>query len=286
MLIAVTQECISELKAWKAGMESKGLRVNMKKTNFMVSGVDLDVLQKSGNYPCAVCCKSVGNNSTECLQCKLWVHKRCSGITGWLVNVCNYICPRCKSETRPIDCTLMTQVDVKGTQLDVDTFCYLGVMLCYGGGCDSAIVTRYCVAWGKFRKLLPVLTSRHLSPNVRGKVYTGCVHWLCSMVTKHGVKMTSSNVNISTFLPLYVESQVNSPRKGQWRGALVFSLICAWLNSWVNTCKAGNLKCHCAHYDVTVMSWAYTAPWSTGFVAPKTSRAWNILSLTTPETWH
>ena len=82
MLIAVTQEYISKLKAWKASMESKGLRVNMKKTKFMVSGVDLDVLQKSGKYPCAVCCKSVGNNSIECLQCKLWFHKRCSGITG------------------------------------------------------------------------------------------------------------------------------------------------------------------------------------------------------------
>ena len=35
MLIAFTQECISKLKAWKAGMESKGLRVNMKKTKFM-----------------------------------------------------------------------------------------------------------------------------------------------------------------------------------------------------------------------------------------------------------
>ena len=29
-------------------------------------------------------------------------------------------------------------------------------------------------------------------------------------------------------------SPVNSPRKGQWRGALMFSLICAWLNAWVN----------------------------------------------------
>ena len=27
---------------------------------------------------------------------------------------------------------------------------------------------------------------------------------------------------------------VNSPQKGQWRGALMFSLICAWINGWVN----------------------------------------------------
>ena len=29
-------------------------------------------------------------------------------------------------------------------------------------------------------------------------------------------------------------SPVNSPHKGQWRGALMFSLIGTWLNSWVN----------------------------------------------------
>ena len=53
------------LKAWKAGMESKGPRVNMKKNKFMVSGVDLDFLE-TGKYPCAVSCKGVGDNSIEC----------------------------------------------------------------------------------------------------------------------------------------------------------------------------------------------------------------------------
>ena len=48
-------------------------------------------------------------------------------------------------------------------------------------------------------------------------------------------------------------SLVNSPHKGQWRGALIFSLICTWINGWVNNRKAGNLRCHHAHYDVTVL---------------------------------
>ena len=46
---------------------------------------------------------------------------------------------------------------------------------------------------------------------------------------------------------------VNSPHKSQWHGALVFSLICACINGWVNNRKAGDLRCHRAHYDVTVM---------------------------------
>ena len=46
---------------------------------------------------------------------------------------------------------------------------------------------------------------------------------------------------------------VNSPHKGQWRGALMFSLICAWINDWVNNREAGDLRRHRGHYDVYVM---------------------------------
>ena len=49
------------------------------------------------------------------------------------------------------------------------------------------------------------------------------------------------------------QTPVNCLHKGQWRGALMFSLICAWMNGWVNKCEAGDLRCHHAHYDVTVM---------------------------------
>ena len=48
-------------------------------------------------------------------------------------------------------------------------------------------------------------------------------------------------------------SPVNSPHKGQWRGALMFCLICAWINGWVNNREAGDLRRHRAHYDVIVM---------------------------------
>ena len=47
---------------------------------------------------------------------------------------------------------------------------------------------------------------------------------------------------------------VNSPHKGQWRGALMFSLIYAWIKAWVNNREAGDLRRHQAHYDVIVMN--------------------------------
>ena len=48
-------------------------------------------------------------------------------------------------------------------------------------------------------------------------------------------------------------SPVNSPHKGQWHGALMFSSICVWINEWVNNRKAGNLRRYRTHYDVIVM---------------------------------
>ena len=46
---------------------------------------------------------------------------------------------------------------------------------------------------------------------------------------------------------------VNSPHKGQWGGALMFSLICVWINDWVYNRESGGLRRHRAHYDVIVM---------------------------------
>ena len=42
-------------------------------------------------------------------------------------------------------------------------------------------------------------------------------------------------------------SPVNSPHKGHWRGALMFSLICVWINGWVNNGEAGDLRRYRAH---------------------------------------
>ena len=44
------------------------------------------------------------------------------------------------------------------------------------------------------------------------------------------------------------------PHKGQWRGALMFSLICPWINGWINNREAGDLRHHRAHNGITVMN--------------------------------
>ena len=50
-------------------------------------------------------------------------------------------------------------------------------------------------------------------------------------------------------------SPVNTPHKGQCRGAVVLFFICAWIRGWVNTDAAGDLRRHRVHYVVIVTVW-------------------------------
>ena len=59
-------------------------------------------------------------------------------------------------------------------------------------------------------------------------------------------------------------SPVNSPHKGQWRGALMFSLICAWTNGWVNNRDAGDLRRHRTHYHCNTVMRTLIALWVVG----------------------
>ena len=80
--------------------------------------------------------------------------------------------------------------------------------------------------------------------------------------THTSIMMTSSNENIFLRYWPFVwgihRSTVNSPHKGQWRGALMFTLICARIKGLVNNREAGDLRHNRARCDVIVMymSWA------------------------------
>ena len=90
--------------------------------------------------------------------------------------------------------------------------------------------------------------------------------------------MTSSNGNISVlaaFVRRIHRSPVNSPHKGQWLGALLFSLNCAWTNSWANNGDAGDLRCHCAHYDFILMLNSIT--WNSYATSVFHCKQWNSL---------
>ena len=76
----------------------------------------------------------------------------------------------------PLDGRPQKEVKVGPDKLEVvASFCYLGDMLSAAGGCELSTTTRVKTAWKKFKDLLPVLSSRHLSFKTRGYVYSSCV---------------------------------------------------------------------------------------------------------------
>ena len=92
------------------------------------------------------------------------------------------------------------------------------------------------------------------------------VHWWCEKPDRHFADCIFKFIFLChddvikwkhfprywTFVWEIHRSPVNSPHIGQWRGALMFSFICAWVNGGVNNREAGDLRRHRAHYDVIV----------------------------------
>ena len=157
------KECVRRLLTWKEAMGKKGLRVNAGKMKIMICDTGLDLLRSSGKFPCAVCCTGVDSNSIFCNGSKHWVHKKCSGLKC-LTKDPDHRCKRCQGTAHPLDGRPQKEVQVGPDKLDmIAPFCCLGDMLSVTGGCELSTTTRVKTAWKKFKDLLPVLSSRHLS---------------------------------------------------------------------------------------------------------------------------
>ena len=98
----------------------------------------------------------------------------------------------------------------------------------------------------------------HMKP-----IYIGCLGTVSIQYIYIIIMITSWNGSIFRVTGhLCAGSPVNSPHKGQWRGAFMFSLICAGINRWVNNREASDLRRYRTHYDVIVMyqiSWKSTS---------------------------
>ena len=79
--LVLMSEDIENLKEkslkWKEAFESKGLKVNLKKTKVITSGSKGEVLKSKVN-PCAKCGKRVMANSVMFTKCGKWIRGRCT----------------------------------------------------------------------------------------------------------------------------------------------------------------------------------------------------------------
>ena len=139
------------------------------------------------------------------------------------------------------------------TWLDCFTFlksgaaqvCALGMLLVYNTvRCryNATNITPYCIRncsdWGR-KWIINYTHNKHTIPWWRHQMET-----LSALLA-----ICAGNSSVP----------VNSPHKGQWRGALMFSLIRAWINDWVNNREAGDLRRHRGHCGI---HWTYLShPW-------------------------
>ena len=141
---------------------------------------------KESAWPCAVCHKGVGSNSIWCNQCSLWMHKRCSGIRGRLQNNGEFECAVCRGEQ--VERVRWERIVLAGESFDcVEEFCYLGDVICAGGGAGASSVARVRSGWKKFRELLPLLTLKGFSLQAKGCLYATCVRSIMLYGVKPGL---------------------------------------------------------------------------------------------------
>ena len=117
-----------------------------------------------------------------------------------------------------------------------------------------------CVIQRQTDRNLPILYCQYLAISYNRNIQPTFSRWLwCSLLqicySQHDDVIKWKHFpRYWPFVRGIHRSPVNSPHKGQWRGALMFSLICARINGWVNKREAGDLRRYHAHYDVIVMN--------------------------------
>ena len=172
VLTATTAEGVKQLfREWKADMEMRGLKVNMEKNRYMITGGVRPEPVQLGRYPCAVYGRGVGVNSILCVSCGKWCHKKCSGVRA-LNRVVNFRCSTCVGGVPDVRENLVIDGE---TLQEVREFTYLGDVLDGEGGTDRALKHQTAAGSRKWREISILLCNKHIPLKSRGAVYDACV---------------------------------------------------------------------------------------------------------------
>ena len=107
------------------------------------------------------------------------------------------------------------------------------------------------MVWGN--RLIPY---RHKTKLIVKRIQNSLAHYCFTLTSYDGLWWRHQMKTFSVLLALCTGNSAVTDEfrnKGQWRGALIFSLICAQINDWVNNREAGGLRCYCAHHNVIVI---------------------------------
>ena len=140
----------------------------------MICGTGLDLLLSSRRVSCAVCALEWAGTEFSATAARTGCTRNAVG--SCLAKDPNYRCTQCQGTARPLDSRPLREVQVGPDKLEVvASFCYLGDVLSATDGCELTTTTRVKATWKKFKELLPVLSSCHLSFKTCGHVYRCCM---------------------------------------------------------------------------------------------------------------
>ena len=172
MDLVIMNEDMEDLKErfwnWKNALESKGLKVNTRKTKVMVSGSEGE-LYKSKIDSCGVCGKRVMANSVLCTKCGNWVHGKCAKLKRATARLgMHFVCSKCQGIMEGTMDSIEKLCDEMET---VNAFCYLGNRLNASDGCEAAVTARVRIGWVRFRECGELLLANRFPLKMKGKVY-------------------------------------------------------------------------------------------------------------------
>ena len=157
---------------WKDALESKGLKVNTRKTKVMVSGSEGELF-KSKIDPCGVCWRRVMANSVLFTKCENWFHGKCANIMRATARLAmHFVCLKCRGIMEGTVDSIEKMCDEVET---VNGFCYLEDRLNASGGCKAAVTSRVRINWVRFRECGELLLGNRFPLRMKGNVYCGCV---------------------------------------------------------------------------------------------------------------
>ena len=173
VLIGETMDDLKEkFWNWKKTLESKGLKINIRKTKMMVCGSEGELF-KSKIDPCGVCGKRVMANSVLCTKCRNWIHGRCAKIKRVTTKLAmRFVCSKCREMVEEMRDSIEELCDDVET---VNAFCYLGDRINASGGCEAAVTARVRIGWMRFRECGDLLLGNRFPLQMKGKVYRCCV---------------------------------------------------------------------------------------------------------------
>ena len=156
--------------------EKERTGVNAGKTKIMICGTGLDLLQSSGQFPCAVCRTGVATASSA-MGANTGCTRNAVGSSAWQRTLTTDVHSARELHVHwTAECRPQREVQVGPDKLQVvASFRYLEDMLSAEGGCELSTATHVKTAMKNFKELLPVLSSCHLSLKTRGCVYSSCV---------------------------------------------------------------------------------------------------------------